>query len=749
MILSSSTSTARRLVMFGVLAASMSIAQAQEISRVSLNYESHQANGANTLADVTADGTVVVFESGAGNMVPGDWNSMPDIYYRDLVSEETYRVTISLEGDDTDNTSHEPVISSDGSTVVFTSYATNLIEDDTNEAPDIYALDTGSGEIFRVSVGGPGAEANGASGNPAVSGDGAYITFLSLADNLSGADTNNAWDVYVRYRSINQTVRASVSSTGVQANGDSGPPSITDNGFMIVFSSLATNLVGGDTNDAADIFLRDLSSSTTKRISLGPSGEQANGDCSRPAISGDGRFVAFESAASNLVPGDTNGQIDVFVRDLEDGRTQRVSLASDGAQANSGSCCPQLSGDGRFIAFTSDADNLVGGDTNGVADIFVHDRVAETTFRVSPPPTAEEADGPSAHPVFSNDGGSLVFESSASNLVAGDDNDRSDIFLVRFAEGSPPSPAFTLNPSNPVVGETVQFSDQSGGSPTWWQWTFGDGASSPEQNPTHAYSEAGSYTVTLTTGNPSGASHLSIPVTVLPPGSAFRHRYLVAAAARASGAEGSFFVTDLDLKNNGDEVATYRVVWLRRGTPGEAPPASSDFQLAPGAAVRYHDAVTELFGFDQRSLGALRIESDSESLAIMSRTANVLADGSSFGQSIPGVTPAEMVHTDEVRQILFMTENAGFRSNLGLASGADTAITVHLRFVRPDGSVLREETVELAPWANLQFNQVFEDAAPVEAASVVFWSETPGAAYTVYGSVLDNGTSDPTTILPR
>jgi PKD repeat protein len=723
---------------------------AQELERISLTFEGLQANGASRVPSVNGDGAAVVFESDASNLVVGDWNSFTDIFYRDLVLGETYRVSVAFEGGDPDSTSHTPAISTDAGLVVFASYATNLVEDDVNDVPDIFALNTTSGVISRVSVAtGEDLAGNGASLDPAVNDNGNYVAFRSAADNLVGSDTNEAWDVFVRYRQVSQTVRASVATDGAQADADSGPPAISGSGFQVAFASLATNLVAGDTNGVSDIFVRDLATAQTHRLSLASDRTQANGDCARPSISRDARFVVFESAATNLVSGDTNNQVDIFLRDRETDETIRMNLASDGSQANGGSCCATISSDGRLVTFTSEADNLVAGDTNGVADVFLHDRVAETTVRISRPSPGEEADAGSGAAAMDADGSFIAFESSATNLVPDDDNQRSDVFATSFGFGSKPVPAFQFSPENPVVNEVVSFTDLTINEPSWWEWTFGDGGSSFERNPVHTYVESGSYAVTLTVGNANGAAHLSRSITVLPPGSAFRNRYLLPAAARAPGAEGSFFVTDLDIKNTGTTQATYRAVWLRRGTPEEAPPASAEFVLAAGAAVRYHDAVEALFGLTARSLGAIRIESNSPDLLIIGRIANVLEDGSSFGQSLPGLASDELVQADDVRQILFMTENDLYRSNLGLANGSDVTVGVEIRYVLPDGTVFAAGRVDLAPWANVQLNEVFADAAPVEAASVIVWTQTPGAAFAAYGSVLDNATSDPTTIMPR
>ena len=183
--------------------------------------------------------------------------------------------------------------------------------------------------------------------------------------------------------SAQTTERVSVDSAGIQANGKSSNGSsiatISADGRFVAFDSWATNLVAGDTNELRDVFVHDRQTGTTERVSVASDGTQANGGGGWPAISADGRFVAFYSGASNLVPGDTNGWEDAFVHDRQTGITERVSVASDGTQGNSWSKSPAISADGRIVAFISDATNLVPGDTNGVDDIFVHDRGAPAT----------------------------------------------------------------------------------------------------------------------------------------------------------------------------------------------------------------------------------------------------------------------------------------------------------------------------------------------------------------------------------
>jgi Tol biopolymer transport system component len=191
--------------------------------------------------------------------------------------------------------------------------------------------------------------------------------------------------VFVRDRLAQVTRRVSVGPGGQQAiaGGASTFPAISAGGRFVVFDSFASNLVAGDTNDTVDVFVRDRVAQVTRRVSVGPGGHQANEGSFSPAISAHGRFVVFWSDASNLVAGDTNQHRDVFVRDRVEQVTGRVSVGPGGHQANERSFAPAISADGRFVAFASDASNLVAGDTNGATDVFVRDRMAQVTRRVS------------------------------------------------------------------------------------------------------------------------------------------------------------------------------------------------------------------------------------------------------------------------------------------------------------------------------------------------------------------------------
>ena len=257
---------------------------------------------------------------------------------------------------------------------------------DTNGVPDAFVHDRQTGQTARVSVASDATQANGTSNVAGISADGRYVVFSSTASNLVPADTNGAPDVFVHDRQTGQTARVSVASDGTQANGTSDFAAVSADGRRVVFSSNASNLVPGDTNGVYDVFVHDLQTGQTTRASVASDGTQANADSIWSAVNADGRYVAFSSLGSKLVPGDTSASSDVFVHDLLTGQTTLVSVSGGGAQGNANfTDFPGLSADARYVAFTSFSSNLVPNDTNGADDIFVVGGVTVTPTTITVP----------------------------------------------------------------------------------------------------------------------------------------------------------------------------------------------------------------------------------------------------------------------------------------------------------------------------------------------------------------------------
>jgi len=422
-----------RVGVAGLVLAGMGRAQVTE--RMSVDSSGVQGDhyselGGAAVRVVTADGRFVAFTSLADNLVSGDTNATWDIFLRDRLNSVTERVSVATGGAQANGLSsvYGFTISPDGRYVAFESEASNLVPGDTNGAADIFVRDRLNDVTERVSVATGGMQGNSYSWYPSISADGRYVAFRSVADNLVPGDTNDTGDAFVHDRQIGATTRVSVATGGAQGNAASWNPSISGDGRFVAFESMASNLVFGDTINFQDVFVHDRQSGATERVSIASGGPQVSGNSLWASISDDGRFVAFTSTAANLVFGDTNGFSDVFVHDRRFGETERVSVATGGAQGDAPATFASISRDGRYVAFTSFASNLVPGDT-GYGDIFVRDRLNGTTVRVSTASGGVPAMGTSGAPSISADGRYVVFSSDATNLVPGDSNGSDDIFL--------------------------------------------------------------------------------------------------------------------------------------------------------------------------------------------------------------------------------------------------------------------------------------------------------------------------------
>jgi Tol biopolymer transport system component len=296
-------------------------------------------------------------------------------YSTDAVAQPvTTRISVSSNGAQSNNDSLErPAISADGRYVAFSSKASNLVANDTVGASDIFVHDRQTGETTRVSVDNVGNQGNGESVLPGISADGRFVAFISDATNLVAGDTNGKSDVFVHDRTSQTTTRVSVTNTGAESGGDCIPastpsdpshPSISADGRYVAFSCKGSNFTTQlDFNNGYDVFVRDQTAGKTYLVSsISANTGVGNGDSDNPAISADGRYVTFNSTADNLVTGDTNGGTDVFVRDLTLNQTTRVSINSNGTQGNSWSRDSSISADGRYVAFSSLATNLVTGE---------------------------------------------------------------------------------------------------------------------------------------------------------------------------------------------------------------------------------------------------------------------------------------------------------------------------------------------------------------------------------------------------
>jgi Tol biopolymer transport system component len=328
-------------------------------------------------------------------------------------------------------------VSADGRYVAFVKDGDGVVPGDENGAIDLFLRDRVTGETDGIGVNGQG-ELVGAYGGT-VSDDGRSVGFAG-PDGLAAGDANGLTDVYLRNRLDGVTTLVTAGLGGSAANGQSGMPEISADGRFVAFESDASNLVSGDTNNTTDVFLYDVDEAATTLVSAGRAGGGAHGWSGSPSISADGRFVAFASDAWDVAPQNTFGR-QVFVYDRALGTTEVVSVDDWGTPGSYGaSFDPSISADGNVVAFGSLSSTLVANDFNNEVDVFVHDRAAATTRRVSLPRGAslsgEEGNGRSDEPQISGDGTIVAFRSDATNLVAGDTNDASDAFAVNVSTGA-------------------------------------------------------------------------------------------------------------------------------------------------------------------------------------------------------------------------------------------------------------------------------------------------------------------------
>ncbi len=390
---------------------------------------------------LSRDGQFVVFHSMATNLVAQpDTNGFSDIYCHDRLTGETERISMGLMDQEPDGHCLQGSTSDDGRYIAFYSFAANLVPGDTNGTWDGFLWDREASvdPIVRFSVGLGGVEANGASGGighmdgyrwPSLSDDGRYVAFSSKATNLVAGLTNGVWQIFVKDMLTGTVTLASPGPAGMGGDDDSLMPCLSADGHFVTFQSHATDLGPTDTNGAVDVYVYDLFSGTTELASISDSLEQGNANSSWPVISEDGGIVAFQSGASNLVPGDVNGVWDVFTRNRTSGSTDLLSLSSGRRLGNGDSGVPSISRDGALVAFMSTANNFDPQDTNGVLDIYLHDVAAGSTQRVSLSTTGDQADLKCEVPFLAPDGGALAYQSEASTLDSGDTNSAWDVFV--------------------------------------------------------------------------------------------------------------------------------------------------------------------------------------------------------------------------------------------------------------------------------------------------------------------------------
>ncbi len=385
------------------------VALAQPIERI-------EARTGHPVVSLSADGRYVAFASDATNLVPDDLNDSCDAFVYDRHTGALQMVSVASDGTHADADVSSPILSADGRYVAFASGATNLVTGDANGWTDIFVHDRQTGVTERVSLANDGSEADFLSLDFSMSADGRYVAFASGATNLVTGDVNAHWDVFVRDRLAGTTEIVSLGTDGSLANdGSFSGCGLSADGRYVAFLSVADNLTPGDTASSWDVFVRDRQNATTQRVTLTAAGDEVDPGC---RISADGRYVAYSKLGA------------LYVFDRLTSIAARADVATGGAAANSASEWYSLSADGRYIAFTSWGDNLVSGDTNEAADVFLRDTATGTTERVSLSAAGAQGNSICEGAALSGNGRVVGFVSLSSNLVAADDNALADIFVT-------------------------------------------------------------------------------------------------------------------------------------------------------------------------------------------------------------------------------------------------------------------------------------------------------------------------------
>ena len=445
------------------------------VNLLSTGSDGIEGNGSSRDGTLSGDGRYLVFESAASNLVAGDTNGTTDIFRKDLMTGSVTRLSLSAAGNQVDGNSLRPHLSADGRAVFFYSAATNLVPGDTNGVADLFRKDILTGEIVRLSTDSgrrqvdAGATPSGMNPDPgAVSPDGRYFLFESASDQLVARDANNNTDIFLKDWVTGALARISVNGAGEEGALGSYNARFSPDGRSVVFDSQSANLSPDDGDTRLDIFRKSLSTGEVTMLSTNSGGEKANGDCYDAHFSANGRYLVLTSNATNLVAGDTSNNSDIFRKDLLTGEVVRVSTSSAGVESDGHSIEARISADGRYVVFLSNAGNLVTGDTNGNWDVYRKDLVTGETLRLSTSAAGVETSELSGWGVeISADGRSVILGAGGS-LVPGDTNNAIDIIRV--------DAELMRNASEVVTGRYVELRLETGnassGSIAWGDGTL-------------------------------------------------------------------------------------------------------------------------------------------------------------------------------------------------------------------------------------------------------------------------------------
>ncbi len=407
--------------------------------RISVGTNNLEANDESYHPYASADGRYIGFISFASNLAPetdGVTKCLQnfictDVFFRDRVANVTTRLSTSLSGYQGSNTSHPPIVTEDGSKVLFNSLADNLIPDDTNDDDDFFGSDGflwQSGELVRVTTKANGAQIKGNS-YAHITGDGKVIYFLSNGQDIVPGVIVDANELYRRDVASGAITHVPMSYDGTPINGAHIGVQTDRSGRYIVFTSLATNIIPDDINGKEDIYLHDILTGETKLVSHTPTGQVGNDHSAAPSIAPDGSFIAFRSSASDLVPNDNNGASDIFLYNIATEELERVNVSVNGEEANGESKDAATCEGGTFVSFTSEATNLAPNSQNGQRHVYIKHMATGVVDVVSQTHTGELSNGRSYKSYFTPYCDSIMYANEGDNLIPNDTNGVRDLFM--------------------------------------------------------------------------------------------------------------------------------------------------------------------------------------------------------------------------------------------------------------------------------------------------------------------------------
>lgn len=406
---------------------SPSITLAQDLPLLNLQLLSINTGGTPGVSNsnrpvMSEDGRFIAYHSNSNDLSLDDDNCDRDIFLFDSQTNTTTIISrlpgspVAGSCSNLGNSSY-PSISADGRFIAFLSSNASLVVGDSNARDDVFVFDRINNTIERVSISSSGTQINSnADIEQTITANGRFVVF-SAGGNIA-TPSSPATQIYLRDRQNNTTTLVSKSTLGGPANGNSRNPYIDRSGSHIIYLSDATDIISGDNNGVADFVIYDIGADSSSAANLSSSNQlPTTGANERPFVTGSGRYLVFPHAANNLVANDNNSNSDLFVRDTLNNSNSRESVDSNGNETTGLNSHPRMSEDGRFVVFRGSANNLVSGDSNGQPDVFMRDRLTQTTYRFSVSASGDQANGTSAAPFISANGRYIGFSTIATNIL--------------------------------------------------------------------------------------------------------------------------------------------------------------------------------------------------------------------------------------------------------------------------------------------------------------------------------------------